>query len=111
MAKPKGEALVRNAADEEQVETATKTVGERNALERADYRFFLGTPQGRRVFWRILRRCGVQRTPYAGELTHATAFHCGEQNIGLELSATAEQHAPELARQMREEAAQLQENV
>lgn len=105
MPKERREALVRNAADEEQVDNATRTIAERRELEEADYRAWLGTPEGRRVFMRVVRRCGVQRTPFQGESTHMTAFYCGEQNIGLELLATAEQHVPDLVRLARNEAA------
>lgn len=109
MTQRKRAAVIGNASDEGQQDDGRRVMSERAQLERSDFAALLGTPQGRRVFARLIQRCGVMRTPFAGEATHVTAFQCGEQNIGLELSANAERYVPELYRLMREEAAN-QEN-
>lgn len=48
----------------------------------------LKVPQGREWFYNFLSECGVFRTPFTPGDPHATAFNCGQQNVGLRLIAT-----------------------
>jgi hypothetical protein len=102
----RGEALVGNAADEEQLDQATQKIAVRDEIERADIRKVLATPEGRRELWRLLTSCGVHRSSFAGEAALTTAFNEGERNVGLRAEARAMKHAPEFYIQMRNEAAQ-----
>ena len=75
-------ALVGNAADKQQVETAART--ERTAAEqaKADLRAVLQTPQGRRVLWRVLGRAHLFESGWSPD-TAAVHFAAGERNVGL----------------------------
>ena len=46
-----------------------------------DLRFILNTPQGRRVWRRLLEECGPLRNPYAGDV-NLTHINIGKQDIG-----------------------------
>lgn len=71
----------KNAADEKQVkDTMTKEQKERE-LELADLRFILGTAQGRRFIWRILKHCRVFSSVFnhSGSMTY---YNSGIQDVG-----------------------------
>lgn len=70
-----------NAADEKQVsQSMTKEQRERE-LELADLRHILGSPQGRRVIWRILKHCRVFSSVFnhSGSMTY---YNAGMQDVG-----------------------------
>ena len=68
-----------------------------------DLQTVLKTVQGRRVLWRILQATRVQQHPFVPGDSYATAFHCGQQSIGLFLLAQLEEAAPAAYQQMRGE--------
>jgi hypothetical protein len=49
-----------------------------------DIRKVLKTPEGRRLFWRLLSKCGIFRNSFNLN-SNQTAFCEGQRNIGLEL--------------------------
>jgi hypothetical protein len=72
---------IKNAANESQVEKAKTADEKERELELADLRFLLGTPQGRRFVWRILRHCRVFNSVFnnSGSVTY---YHSGMQDVG-----------------------------
>lgn len=73
-----------------------------------DLEAVLRIPQGRRVMLRILERCGVYRSAFAGE-ADVTALRLGEQNIGLWLIAQLETVGPTEYPRLLLEAAQTKD--
>lgn len=72
-------------------------------MQCEDLQTVLKTPQGRRVLWRILQATRIQQTPFVPADACSTAFHCGQQSIGLFLQAEIEQAAPLAYIQMKGE--------
>ncbi len=73
-------ALVKNAADEEQVKEADQKVKSQRDRELSDLRIVLDLPEGRRVFWRILEFCGIHESVW-----HPSALihhNSGKQDVG-----------------------------
>lgn len=68
-----------------------------------DLQAVLKTAQGRRVLWRILQACRVHQHSFVPGDSSATAFHCGQQSIGLFLLEAIEDAAPQAYTQMRGE--------
>ncbi len=68
-----------------------------------DLQAVLKTVQGRRLVWRILQACRVHQHSFVPGDSTATAFHCGQQSIGLFLLAEIEDAAPNAYAQMRGE--------
>lgn len=62
---------------------------------QADFEAVVSTPSGRRMLRRLLGECGVYRSSFAGEETHAAAYREGHRAIGLYLLGHFEA-APEL---------------
>lgn len=73
--------------------------------EESDFKFIMGSKQGRRYVWRLLGMTGLFRNPFAGE-PGATAFRCGEQNIGQQVIAEIHGLCPERYIDMLKEAQQ-----
>ena len=69
----------------------------------ADLQAVLKTVQGRRLLWRILQATRVHQHSFVPGDSTATAFHCGQQSIGLFLLAEIEDAAPNAYNQMRGE--------
>ena len=69
----------------------------------SDLQTVLKTPQGRRVLWRLLQACRVRQHSFVPGDSMATAFHCGQQSIGLFLLAEIEDASPAAYLQMRGE--------
>lgn len=74
-------ALVKNAADKQQVKNAAEN--EKNVAERdlEDIRRVMSTPYGRRVIWRVLTECKVFGTVLhpSGSMTY---YNSGRQDLG-----------------------------
>lgn len=74
-------------------------VRKKSARTRADRLEFvaaaLTTEQGRSWFYDIMRRCKVFQGPYVGGDPYATAFRCGEQNVGLMVMDDVQTASPE----------------
>lgn len=68
-----------------------------------DLQTVLKTVQGRRVLWRILQAARVDQHSFVPGDAQATAFHCGQQSIGLFLLREIEQACPGAYLQMRGE--------
>ena len=69
----------------------------------SDLQTVLKTVQGRRLLWRILQAARVHQHSFVPADAQATAFHCGQQSIGLFLLAEIEEAAPNAYLQMRGE--------
>lgn len=69
----------------------------------SDLQTVLKTVQGRRLLWRILQACRVHQHAFVPGDTSATAFHCGQQSIGLFVLAEIENASPQAYTQMRGE--------
>lgn len=61
--------------------------------ELADVQFILSTVEGRRFYWRLMRRCGIHKSSFTGNNT--TFFQEGERNIGLVMLADLEEANPD----------------
>lgn len=68
-----------------------------------DLQTVLKTVQGRRLIWRILQAARVHQHAFVPGDNSATAFHCGQQSIGLFLLSEIEDAAPGAYQQMRGE--------
>ncbi len=77
-----------------------KQLKKRNAC---DLQAVLKTVQGRRLLWRILQAAQLHQHGFVPGDPYATAFHCGQQSIGLFLLAEIEEVAPSAYAQMRGE--------
>lgn len=81
-------ALVRNAADPEQVKRGGRKEKDARDRELHDLRAVLATEPGRRVLWRVLWHCGVFASVYdEGPLIYKNA---GRQDVGHFLMAEIE---------------------
>lgn len=61
--------------------------------ELADVAFLLSTVEGRRFYWRLMRRCGIHKSSMTGN--NSTFFNEGERNIGLVMLADLEEANPD----------------
>ena len=68
-----------------------------------DLQTVLKTVQGRRILWRLLQASRVQQHAFVPGDPHATAFHCGQQSIGLFLLHEIQEASPAAYQQMRGE--------
>lgn len=93
-------------ASQEEAEAARK---ERIRLDLAneveDYRWLMSGPRGRRIVRRFLAKTGLYRSSFDPNSDSQTAFHEGERNVGLRLTALLSEHFP------AEYVAMLQENL
>lgn len=71
-----------------------KATRQQRLREESDFKFIMGSKQGRRFMWRLLGITRLFQNPFAGEVG-ATAFRCGEQNIGQQLLAEIHGLCPE----------------
>lgn len=74
-------ALVKNAADEEQVKKGKSQEDSLRDQQLNDLRYVLNDERGRRFIWRLLGECGVYQTSFTGNST--TFFNEGKRQIGL----------------------------
>lgn len=86
-------ALVKNAADPEQVQQAKEKAESLNDRRLNDVREVLNTVRGRRFYWTLLEFCGVFKTSNADEFQ--IFFNEGMRNVGLKLLADVNEAAPE----------------
>ena len=75
-----------DAGDPEQVNKARKKAGRNKAEKLRVVEGIMSVPEGRKWLYEILKRCHVFSTPFQND-PYATAFNCGEQNIGQMLLA------------------------
>lgn len=86
-------AIVKNAADPEQVKKAKQKVESLNDKRLNDVREVLNTRRGRRFMWELLDFCGIFRTSLANE--HQIFYNEGQRNVGLKLLADINEAAPQ----------------
>lgn len=86
-----------------------KKVGRKGVLDRLqarqeqeDVAFVLQSIQGRRFYWRLMKRCGIFESSFTGNNT--TFFNEGQRNIGLMLLSDLNEISPESYLKMIEEA-------
>lgn len=72
-----------------------RTQKDMQRLLDSDLQHVLGTPQGRRFFWRICEQAGLESPSFAGDAT-ATAFNEGRRSIAINLVREAQRAAPSL---------------
>lgn len=73
-------SLVKNAASEKQVQKAESKQLSKRDMELNDLRVVLGSPRGRRVFWRLLEHCRVFSTVW--EPSAKIHYNSGQQDVG-----------------------------
>lgn len=101
-------AMVRNAADPNQVKHAARKERRREEEFRAALRAVMATPAGRLVMWSLLESAGIYRSVWdmSGSRTY---YNAGRQDYGHELLAKLLEADPELylamEREMRNRAA------
>lgn len=79
-------ALVKNAADEEQVQKAEETQISNREIELMDLVDVLDSKAGRRLLWKILSFCGTEQTPYRDN-DRLTYMAIGSGDVGRWLKA------------------------
>ena len=102
-------SAVKNAADATQVKKARKNVKLVEQQERLDLEWVLKTPQGRRVFWRMLSKAGIYHSIW--EPSAKIHYNAGKQDYGLWLLAQLEQSSPDYTLLMMKENRKESENV
>lgn len=95
-------ALVKNAADAEQVKQAAQKEKTGRARDLNDLCVVLATREGRRHTWRQLSDCGVFRSSFTGNST--TFFNEGRRDVGLRLLADVMEARPDAFLLMQQEA-------
>lgn len=75
--------LVRDSADEKQVKEATARKKLQDDQDDKDLKFLLNTPQGLRVLWGLIAKCGIYEPSFTGG--SETFYKEGKRAIGLEL--------------------------
>jgi hypothetical protein len=92
----KEEPLDLTRLDKEQVEKRKKELERvRRYREIKDLRGVLATPEGRRVWRRLLETCGAYRTPYVGEFPYTNHVNIGRQQIGQWALSEMDEARPE----------------
>jgi hypothetical protein len=79
------EALVRNAADTEQVGKAVRKEKNKREQELVDFGMIMNTEHGRRFILRMLDITGFQKNSFTGNST--TFWNEGRRSVGLEIWA------------------------
>lgn len=84
-----------------------KKLDEINQINRdkevSDLRAVLQTPEGRRVFWRILDRTGWMHDPFVSGSVDITSRNTGKQSIGLWIFSEMLEAKPESFTQLQRE--------
>ncbi len=86
--------------EEQQVADAkAKALAREQEIE--DFKWFMGTKQGRKLMWKLLSDCGVFKTPHRiGALPEDNAFRAGMQYVGQMQLAEIHLLCPEQYHQM-----------
>lgn len=86
-----------------------KHIGRKEILDRmsvrqqqSDVMFVLSSVEGRRFYWRLMKRCGIFKSSYSAE-EGRIFFYEGERNIGLMLLKELNEVIPSAYLQMMEE--------
>lgn len=75
----------------------------RQERNKQDWQWLLEHANGRRIVWELLRNCGTDRHSFVPADPHATAFHCGQQSIGLWIKNLVHTAKPTALLQMQQE--------
>lgn len=87
------DAMVKNAADPEQVKNAVTKTNLKRDDELNDLRYLLTLPQFRRFVWRLLKFCKVFETIWSpSALIH---YNSGQQDVGHFVTAEVVSADPE----------------
>lgn len=73
-------SLVKNASDEKQVKHASKMQRLNRETELSDLRVVLATPEGRRLYWRLMCRCRIFESIW--DPSARIHYNAGVQDIG-----------------------------
>lgn len=85
--------------EEQQADAKAKAVARVREIE--DFKWFMGSRQGRRVMWKLLSEAGVFRTPHQiGAQSEDNAFRAGMQYVGQMQLAEIHALCPEQYNQM-----------
>lgn len=84
-----------DTSDKEAVNKAKKKASRTKADRLKFIRAAMSHPEGRGWFYDVLVFTHVIRTPFVEGDPYATAFRCGEQNIGLRILGDIQEAAPE----------------
>lgn len=96
------EAIVKNAADEEQVKKAGEREKRGRDQDLSDLRRILEADHGRRFIWKTLVHCGIFTSSFTGNNT--TFFNEGRRDVGLKILADVMEAKPEAYTQMAQDA-------
>lgn len=77
--------------DESAAESARLKIELAKRTEAEDIKWMMSSPRGRRIVWRLLDACGVNRTSFNVSAS-AMAFSEGRRDIGLQLLAKVQEH-------------------
>lgn len=108
-------AVVKNAADPQQVGNAENVIKRTRGRELEDLRWVLSDSRGRRFLFRLMAICKVEETPYQpGMSPNDLYFMCGTQNVGKQIKAeiveARENALIEMMRENRMENERTEEN-
>lgn len=96
------DALVKNAANPDQVKEAAQKEKFRKEKELDGLSSILSTETGRKYIYSVLEFCGVYSTIFSAE-TNRIYFNEGQRNVGLKLIADINTACPDLYVKMIEE--------
>lgn len=97
------EPLVTNAADSKQVRKARKNQRRTRAQELEDLRSVVKDAAGRRVLWRLLKRCSTFNSAI-GMNDAMTNYNAGRQDIGHFILAELTAAQPDILPSLMQEA-------
>lgn len=93
--------------DESQARALAKAQREarvRESERKVVLRGLMSVRAGREWMFNLLGECGIYQTPFAAGDPYATAFNCGQQNVGLRLTASLVEACPDdYIRMMKEQ--------
>lgn len=92
-----------DAGDPAAREKAVKETKSAEQIRKETVLFMMGNEGIRKYLFGVLNRCHLYSTPYSPRDPYATAFACGEHNIGLQVLADIQLAAPALYLKMLEE--------
>lgn len=88
-------ALVKNAADAEQVANAKRVANSTKKSQINDLYDIMQAAQGKRFLANLLALCGIHKSSYTGD--NMTFFLEGQRNVGLQLLSEMMDADPKLA--------------
>ncbi len=95
--------IVRNAADENQVNDAGRKVKRQLDQELTDVFAIMTTPEGRRFMWRLINEICHYDAPDFNHSGSVTNYNLGERNVGRQIKADLYSASIDLVQQMERE--------